>query len=82
VGRQTEAATDIQAKSSIYSYSMSKGLFAGVSLEGATIRVDQNANTAYWGKSTWPTESLKTPATDKRILPLIKEIETLISKAD
>lgn len=82
VGRRTEAATDIQAKASIYSYSMSKGLFAGVSMEGATIRVDQNANTAYWGKQIWPTESLKIPATDKRILPLIEEIEKLMKTAE
>lgn len=82
VGRRTEAATDIQAKASIYSYSMSKGLFAGVSLEGATIRVDQNANTAYWEKQIWPTESLKIPATDKRILPLIEEIEKLLKTAE
>jgi lipid-binding SYLF domain-containing protein len=37
VGRQAEAATDIQLKAEIYSYSRSRGLFAGISLEGAAL---------------------------------------------
>ncbi|MDR3265148.1 MAG: lipid-binding SYLF domain-containing protein, partial [Synergistaceae bacterium] len=39
VGRQSEAATDAQMKASIYSYSMTKGLFAGLSLDGAVISI-------------------------------------------
>jgi lipid-binding SYLF domain-containing protein len=48
VGRQAEAATDGQLRSEIYSYSRSRGLFAGVSLEGAGLLVDFSANGAFY----------------------------------
>jgi lipid-binding SYLF domain-containing protein len=43
-GRTAEAATDVVMKAEILSYSRSKGLFAGVSLEGSTLRSDGSAN--------------------------------------
>ncbi|GFO60746.1 hypothetical protein GMST_30710 [Geomonas silvestris] len=49
VGRSAEAATDIMLKSEILSYSRSRGLFAGVSLEGASLQVDEDATAAYYG---------------------------------
>jgi lipid-binding SYLF domain-containing protein len=49
VGRQVEAATDAQLRAEIYSYSRSRGLFAGLSLEGAGLLVDFQANQAYYG---------------------------------
>lgn len=81
VGRRAEAATDAQAKASIYSYSMSKGLFAGVSLEGSVISKSVKRNKEYWGAETTADEALKKPAKDKRILPLIKVLDNLIKKA-
>ena len=39
VGRRAEAATDLQLKAEVYSYSRSRGLFAGVSLEGSALQV-------------------------------------------
>lgn len=54
VGRQAEAATDAQLKAEIYSYSRSRGLFAGISLEGAGVVADTDANEAFyrlrWGR--------------------------------
>jgi lipid-binding SYLF domain-containing protein len=47
VGRQAEAATDGELRAEIYSYSRSRGLFAGVSLEGAALRADAEANRAF-----------------------------------
>ncbi|HEX4592541.1 MAG TPA: lipid-binding SYLF domain-containing protein [Gemmataceae bacterium] len=47
VGRQAEAGTDGMLKAEIYSYSRSRGLFAGVSLEGAAILYDGEANQEY-----------------------------------
>ncbi len=44
VGRTAEAATDAQMRAEILSYSRSRGLFAGISLEGAVIKPDKNAN--------------------------------------
>ncbi len=51
VGRRGEAATDLDLKAEIYSYSRSRGLFAGVSLEGSKLDVDRDANAAYYGRS-------------------------------
>jgi lipid-binding SYLF domain-containing protein len=49
VGRQAEAATDGQLRAEIYSYSRSRGLFAGVSLEGAGILINCDADEAFYG---------------------------------
>jgi lipid-binding SYLF domain-containing protein len=52
VGLKAEAGTDILLKSAIYSYSRSKGLFAGIALDGAVIELDDDANTSVYGKKT------------------------------
>jgi lipid-binding SYLF domain-containing protein len=49
LGRQAEAATDLQLQAEIFSYSRSRGLFAGISLEGAGLLVDAGANEAFYG---------------------------------
>ena len=81
VGRRGEAATDAQLKASIYSYSMTQGLFAGVSLDGSVMSISVKRNEEYWKKEMSAENALKTRATDKRILPLIKEIERISKKA-
>lgn len=50
VGRSASASTDAQLKAEIYSYSRSRGLFAGVSVEGAALQIDEDANAAFYGK--------------------------------
>ena len=50
VGRVAKAATDIELKAEIYSYSRSRGLFAGISLEGSSLQVDDKGNAAYYEK--------------------------------
>lgn len=50
VGRKAAVGTDVLLKSAIYSYSRSKGLFAGVSLDGAAITMDDSANQKVYGK--------------------------------
>lgn len=81
VGRDTSAATDGRAKASIYSYSMSKGLFAGISIDGSVINQNRDANKAYWGRDISAANALKKPASDKRITPLVKALNNLIKKA-
>jgi lipid-binding SYLF domain-containing protein len=49
-GRTAEAATDVVMKAEILSYSRNKGLFAGVSLEGSTLRSDGGANENLYGR--------------------------------
>lgn len=49
VGREASASTDIQMRAQILSYSRSRGLFAGVTLNGSTIRQDRDANERFYG---------------------------------
>ena len=49
-GRTAEGATDVVMNAEILSYSRNKGLFAGISLEGSTLRSDSNANDKLYGK--------------------------------
>lgn len=81
VGRDASAATDGRAKASIYSYSMSKGLFAGVSVEGSVINQNRDANKAYWGRDISAGNALKKPATDKRVAQLIQALNNLVKEA-
>jgi lipid-binding SYLF domain-containing protein len=50
VGRRAEASTDVELKAEIYSYSRSRGLFAGISLEGSSLQIDHEGNAAFYGK--------------------------------
>jgi SH3 domain-containing YSC84-like protein 1 len=50
VGRTTSAETDVTLRSEILSYSRARGLFAGISLEGSTLRADNGANKNLYGK--------------------------------
>jgi lipid-binding SYLF domain-containing protein len=50
VGRTSSAATDAQMRAEILTYSRARGLFAGVSLEGATLRPDEDWNKELYGK--------------------------------
>ena len=54
VGRTAEASTDIKLDSEVYSYARSRGLFAGISLEGAKIQPDGEANLEFYGKKMTP----------------------------
>jgi lipid-binding SYLF domain-containing protein len=50
IGRNAAASTDIAMRAEILSYSRSRGLFAGISLEGSTLRPDNDANERLYGK--------------------------------
>ncbi len=52
VGRQATAGTDIKLNAEIYSYSRSRGLFAGVALDGSVLKVDNRAVAAYYVNGT------------------------------
>jgi len=66
VGRDASAETDVTLRSEILSYSRSRGLFAGISLEGSTIRPDNKANKQIYGdrlgaKQIVLSDQLRTP---------------------
>ncbi len=50
LGRQAEASTDAQLKAEILSYSRSRGLYAGITLQGSSIQVDDKANGNFYGR--------------------------------
>jgi lipid-binding SYLF domain-containing protein len=58
VGRDAEGATDVQLRAEILSYSRSRGLFAGVSLEGAVLKQDDDANRSLYRRTVDPKEIL------------------------
>ena len=53
-GRSAQAATDASLRAEILTYSRSRGLFAGISLEGSTLRPDGGANENVYGRKTAP----------------------------
>jgi lipid-binding SYLF domain-containing protein len=58
-GRTAEGATDVVMSAEILSYSRNKGLFAGVSLEGSTLRSDGSANEKLYGKKLTAKEIIR-----------------------
>jgi len=52
VGRSSTASTDYKLQAEVYSYSRSRGLFAGISLNGASLSVDATSNTDFYGKDS------------------------------
>lgn len=51
VGRNSTASTDYKLEAEVYSYSRSKGLFAGISLSGLALDIDEKGNEAFYGES-------------------------------
>ncbi|TDO20811.1 lipid-binding SYLF domain-containing protein [Pedobacter duraquae] len=49
VGRSSTASTDHKFEAEIYSYSRSKGAFAGISINGSNLSIDKSANAAFYG---------------------------------
>ncbi len=58
IGRHTEIATDIQFRAEVFSYSRSRGIFAGIALEGAGVTMDRVANAAFYGSSSITPEQI------------------------
>ncbi len=77
-GRDATAATDVVMKAEVLSYSRSRGLFAGVSLEGSTLRSDGGANENLYGKSLSAKEIIRehkvgTPASGGALVSILNQ---------
>src|SRR5262250_3945682 len=75
-GRSGEAATDVVMNAEILSYSRAKGLFAGISLEGSTLRSDGSANEKLYGqklsaKDIIGSGKVRTPACAQELVGLL-----------
>lgn len=81
VGRSAGAATDVNLQASIYSYSINKGLFAGLSLSGAMMTTDHDINATYWGTSINSRDILQKKASAAGIQPLISALNDLIKRS-
>ena len=73
VGRDAAASTDAKMNAEILTYSRSKGAFAGVSLDGSTLRPDSDANKHLYGKEIDAkdivlTSSVQPPPSSKQLL--------------
>ena len=77
-GRSAAAATDIVMKAEILSYSRSRGLFAGVSLEGSTLRSDGGANKNLYGKELSAEQIILGGAA--KVPPAAKPLLSLLNK--
>ena len=58
IGRHTSVATDIEFEAEVYSYSRSRGLFAGIALEGAGVTMDRKANARFYGSPDMSPEKI------------------------
>lgn len=67
VGRSATASTDLQLNAEILSYSRSRGLFAGVALNGATLRPDEDTNTELYGSKVTNREIVTGTKTRKSV---------------
>jgi SH3 domain-containing YSC84-like protein 1 len=77
-GRDLSAATDVALRAEVLSYSRSRGLFAGVSLEGSTLRPDNDANRRLYGKEISARDivlhgKVPPPAAAKQIISVLDE---------
>ncbi len=76
VGRNASAETDVVLKAEILSYSRAKGLFAGISLAGSTLRADDGANKAIYGRELKAREIVRegkvsSPPAARRLLAIL-----------
>src|ERR1700687_167230 len=77
-GRDASANTDAYLRAEILSYSRSRGLFAGVSLEGSTLRPDNNANEKLYGKKVSAEEIVRQGAVP--VPPAAQKMISLLNK--
>lgn len=78
VGRDAEAATDVALHAEILTYSRAKGLFAGISLEGSSLRPDGSANHNLYGRDILAKEivreqKVKTPAASQLMVSTLEK---------
>jgi len=79
IGRTAEADTDAYMRSEILTYSRSRGVFAGVSLEGASLRADKDGNDALYGQRISAERIVRGPS--PAVPPAAQPLVALLDKA-
>lgn len=83
VGRTAEASTNASMKAQMLSYSRSRGVFGGVSLSGATLRPDGDANEKLYGHKVTPQEIMAGKVTmPPEATPMIDDLTSQTSSAN
>jgi lipid-binding SYLF domain-containing protein len=77
-GRDAEAATDVTLRAEVLTYSRARGLFAGISLEGSTVRPDNSGNEAVYGKKVEAIDIVRKGAV--AVPPSAQEMIALLNK--
>ena len=77
-GRDAQAATDAYMKAEILSYSRSRGLFAGISVTGSTLRSDDDANERVYGRKISPRDivldnKVAIPASGRHLVQVLQK---------
>ena len=77
-GRDASATTDVTMRAEMLTYSRSRGLFAGVSLEGSTLRPDNGANEKIYGKKIDATDIVRkgavaVPTSGQKLVALLNQ---------
>jgi SH3 domain-containing YSC84-like protein 1 len=77
-GRDAEAATDVTMRAEVLTYSRARGLFAGISLEGSTVRPDNGANEKLYGKKVEAVDIVRkgavaVPASGQELVALLNK---------
>ena len=79
VGRKAEIGTDVLLRSGIFAYSRSKGLFAGISLDGSVVGIDDDANQRIYGRAVTGQEILlgNGVSVNSNVAPFVKELQEI-----
>ncbi len=72
-GRNSTASTDYKLEAEVYSYSHSRGLFAGVSINGSNLGIDKDANASYYGSAMNSQDIFASSASNTEAVKILKE---------
>jgi len=73
VGRSSSANTDYKLEAEVYSYSRSRGLFAGISINGSNLGIDKDANARYYGGNISSPDIFETSKSNTDAVKMLKE---------
>lgn len=73
VGRSSTASTDYKLEAEVYSYSRSRGLFAGITIHGSNLSIDKSANASFYGNNLNSREIFETGKSDDEAVKMLKE---------
>jgi len=73
VGRSTSANTDYKLEAEVYSYSRSRGLFAGISINGSNLGIDKKANSNFYGSDISSQDIFETAKSSNDAVKMLKE---------